>query len=119
MLRRTNCISARNLGGESDLPLPPKGNIFAPLLKEGFEVVVPIGFVGGRYYPEIPGRGAIQGSSSHEARLKALTGLVHSTDSAIGPTVYKATRAQMVEFAYKESKGRAQNIISGAGNLFT
>jgi len=77
--------------------------------------VVPIAFIGGRYYPEIPGNGAIQGQSSEETRLMALTGLAHSADTTIGPTVYKATRAQMVEFAYREGKGRAQSIISGAG----
>lgn len=96
--------------------MPPKGNVFYPLLKEGFEVVVPIVFISGRYYPEILEQGAIQGPPpQEEARLMALTGLVHSADTVIGPTVYKVTRAQMVEFAYKEGKERAQNIISGAG----
>ena len=36
-----------------DLPLPPLGKVFRPLLKEGREIVLPVTALSGRYYGEI------------------------------------------------------------------
>ena len=112
VIKQADHSPARRPGEGHDLPPPPNGHVFFPLLKDGIEAVLPVAFISGRYYPDIPGKGAIQGSSLNEPRLLALVGLEHSLESAIGPTVYKATRAQMVEHAYKEGKAEAQKIVS-------
>lgn len=109
--KRLACFS----GGRHNLPPPPKDYVFFPLLKSGFEVAVPVWFISGRYYPDVPGKGAIQVSSLNEARLMALSGLMGSADSVASPTVHKSSRAKMIEHAYKEGKEQAQKFIFDVG----
>ncbi|KAF9644160.1 hypothetical protein BDM02DRAFT_3131943 [Thelephora ganbajun] len=95
-------------GRYQDLPPPPDGKVFRPLLKEGYEIVLPVTVLCGRYYCELDPSNTLNDNSAPNVRLKSLVGTGSVKRSSITPTTFCATRAKMVEHAY--GKGRSSAL---------
>jgi hypothetical protein len=96
------------------LPQAPDGYRFRPILPEGHEAVISLSLISGRYYSDILShplleptlREAIsnpmeQGGLLEFNNLWALEGLSAGYYNSVDPTVYKTSRAKMVEDADK------------------
>jgi hypothetical protein len=92
------------------LPPPPRGFRFRPILPEGFEVVVSLALVSGRYYPRLlahpllrPIIRDLQGHANEAAsrldghHLFALEGILPGFFNASEATRWKPTRWKMVQ----------------------
>ena len=101
---------------EQKYPLPqaPDGYRFRPILPIGHEAVISLSLISGRYYPKVLAhplleptlRDAIanpleQGGLLESNNLWALEGLSAGYYNSVDPTVYKTSRAKMVEDADK------------------
>ena len=102
----------------SAVPLPPapRGFRFRPILPEGYEVVVSLALVSGRYYPRLlahpllrPIVRDLQGGDVDETvrkpvydRLFALEGIIPGFVNASEATRWKPNRAKMVRDAAAE-----------------
>ena len=97
------------------LPPPPRGFRFRPILPEGFEVVISLALVSGRYYPRLlahpmlrPIVRDMQGHANEAAsrldghHLFALEGILPGFFNASEATQWKASRAAMVWDAANE-----------------
>ena len=98
------------------LPPPPRGFRFRPILPEGYEVVVSLALISGRYYPRLLAhpmlRPIVRDMQSHanEAaakleghRLFALEGILPGFFNASEATRWKPSRAAMVRDSAEES----------------
>ncbi|KAH9967236.1 hypothetical protein BC827DRAFT_1123410 [Russula dissimulans] len=101
--------------GVVPLPPPPRGFRFRPILPEGFEVVVSLALVSGRYYPRLlahpmlrPIVRDMQGHANEAAarldghHLFALEGILPGFFNASEATRWKPGRAAMVKDAAAE-----------------
>ncbi|KAF8269802.1 hypothetical protein EI94DRAFT_1724363 [Lactarius quietus] len=98
------------------LPPPPRGFRFRPILPEGYEVVVSLALVSGRYYPRLlahpllrPIVRDLQGGDVDETvrkpvydRLFALEGIIPGFVNASEATRWKPSRPKMVRDAAAE-----------------
>ncbi len=97
------------------LPLPPRGFRFRPILPEGFEVVVSLSLVSGRYYPRLlahpmlrPIVRDMEGHANEAAarldghHLFALEGILPGFFNASEATRWKPGRSVMVRDAVEE-----------------
>ncbi|KAG6891593.1 hypothetical protein C0992_002631 [Termitomyces sp. T32_za158] len=91
------------------LPEAPTGYSFRPILPEGYEAVVSLSFISGRYYPEILSHPLLakyvemamttdSGLVEHN-NLWALEGLSAGFHNSVDPIHYKSSRMKMVEDA--------------------
>lgn len=92
------------------LPEAPDGYRFRPILEEGYEVVVSMALVSGRYYPKILSHPLMEdvvtealafaqeeaGGMKASSQLWSLEGLSAGYSNSVDPTVFKATRLQML-----------------------
>jgi hypothetical protein len=96
------------------LPQAPEGYRFRPILPEGYEAVVSLSLISGRYYSDILShpllQPTLQEAISHPTEqggllefnnLWALEGLSAGYYNSVDPAVYKTSRAKMVEDADK------------------
>jgi Transcription-silencing protein, cryptic loci regulator Clr2/Transcription-silencing protein Clr2 len=94
------------------LPQAPDGYRFRPILPKGYEAVISLSLVSGRYYPNVLAhplleptlRDAISnplecGGLLESNNLWALEGLSAGYYNSVDPTVYKTSRPKMVEDA--------------------
>lgn len=94
------------------LPPAPLGYRFRPILPKGHEAVVSLSLISGRYYPEVLAHPLLgptlqeaianpleQGGLLESNNLWALEGLSAGYYNSVDPTVYKTSRAKMVEDA--------------------
>ncbi len=97
------------------LPPPPRGFRFRPILPDGFEVVVSLALISGRYYPRLlahpmlrPIVRDMQGHANEAAarldghHLFALEGILPGFFNASEATQWKSSRAAMVQDAAAE-----------------
>jgi hypothetical protein len=97
------------------LPLPPRGFRFRPILPEGYEVVVSLALISGRYYPRLlahpmlrPIVRDMQGHANEPTakleghRLFALEGILPGFFNASEATRWKPSRAAMVRESAEE-----------------
>jgi len=107
-------LSRPRMGG-APLPPPPRGFRFRPILPEGFEVVVSLALVSGRYYPRLlahpmlrPIVRDMQGHANEAAarldghHLFALEGILPGFFNASEATRWKPGRTAMVKDAAAE-----------------
>ncbi|KAG6868959.1 hypothetical protein C0993_007173 [Termitomyces sp. T159_Od127] len=91
------------------LPEAPPGYFFRPILHEGYEAVVSLSFISGRYYPRILSHPLLKknvemamtsdsGIAEHE-NLWSLEGLSAGCFNSVDPIQYKSSRTKMVEDA--------------------
>jgi hypothetical protein len=92
---------ALDKGQHQGLPSPPNGKIFRPLLKESYEIVLPVTVISCRYYLGI----AEENISKHTPLTSAECGKCNP----IKPTTFRATRAKMLEYAYEMSRKQARS----------
>lgn len=85
--------------GSQDLPTPPHGKVFRPLLKSGWEIVLPVAALVGRYYGEIENDDLVH--RSHARSLGSTT-----------PTTFCSSRAKMVEYAYTSGRTQALHTMA-------
>ncbi|KAG1765717.1 hypothetical protein EV702DRAFT_1151416 [Suillus placidus] len=86
------------------LPKPPDGFKFRPILKPGYEIVVDLMWIAGRYYPGILehrllDRHVERALAAGGTQLWALEGLTAGCYNAMDPTKWKPTRKAMVREA--------------------
>ena len=107
LLRLPRCFLTQepDHSGSSDLPPPPCGKAFRPLLKEGYEIVLPVTVLGGRYY----------GSSRGPENDLVLDIQAGSLDP-IAPTTFYSTRAKMAEHAYTAGRQQALQLMVRGDN---
>jgi hypothetical protein len=91
-------------GRHQDLPYPPDGKVFHPLLKESYEIVLPVTVISGRYYWGV----AKENISKHIPG--PLTGVECGKRNAIKPIHFRAARANMLEYAYEMSRNQTSQI---------
>ncbi|KAF8216578.1 hypothetical protein K438DRAFT_1703576 [Mycena galopus ATCC 62051] len=103
--------------GTSDayaLPPAPTGFKFRPILAPGYEIVLCLSLISGRYYPRILHHPLLRQTLEevipldpvtmlNAAHLWALEGLFGGYKNAVDPTVYKANREKMMTDASKEA----------------
>ncbi|KAG5723675.1 hypothetical protein E4T56_gene20246 [Termitomyces sp. T112] len=91
------------------LPEAPTGYFFRPILPEGYEAVVSLSFISGRYYPRILSHPLLEkyvemamtntsGLLEHN-NLWALEGLSAGFHNSVDPVHYKSSRMKMIEDA--------------------
>ncbi|KAG6890321.1 hypothetical protein C0995_009528 [Termitomyces sp. Mi166 len=91
------------------LPEAPTGYFFRPILPEGYEAVVSLSFISGRYYPRILSHPLLEkyvemamtnssGLLEHN-NLWALEGLSAGFHNSVDPIHYRSSRMKMVEDA--------------------
>ncbi|KAH9995401.1 hypothetical protein BJV74DRAFT_795239 [Russula compacta] len=108
-------LSHPKINGGVPLPMPPRGFRFRPILPEGFEVVVSLALISGRYYPRMlahpmlrPIVRDMQGHANEAAarldghHLFALEGILPGFFNASEATRWKPGRSAMVRDAVAE-----------------
>ncbi|KAF8643034.1 hypothetical protein AX16_009278 [Volvariella volvacea WC 439] len=103
----------------SPYPLPPapSGYKFRPILPQGYEAVVSLSLISGRYYPRILSHPlmretleqALENSLENGGlmvynNLWALEGLAAGLYNSVDPSIYKASRERMVEDGDREAR---------------
>ena len=104
------------------LPAAPVGYKLRPILEPGYEAVVELGLISGRYYPRILShpqvvpavqtafsRSVEEGGVSSANNLWALEGLSGGYHNSVDPHKYKRSRVYMMQEADKESLIQLQN----------
>jgi hypothetical protein len=95
------------------LPLPPapNGYRFRPIIQEGFEAVVDITLLAGRYYPRIldnplmlPFVAQSDPSFASNRALWALEGLEAGVHNSVDPTIWRPSRVSMMKDADKVAR---------------
>ncbi|KAF8634585.1 hypothetical protein AX17_004174 [Amanita inopinata Kibby_2008] len=107
------------------LPEAPEGYRFRPILPEGYEAVISLSLISGRYYPRIlshpllgdtlteaitkpPEEGGLMDSSN----LWALEGLSAGFYNSVDPIHYKTTRALMIEEADRVARQQLEGYLA-------
>lgn len=98
------------------LPAAPVGFKLRPILEPGYQIVVELGLLSGRYYPRILShpqvvplvreafsRSIEEGGVSSANNLWALEGLSGGYHNSVDPTKYKRSRVAMLQDADRES----------------
>lgn len=98
------------------LPDPPPGFKFRPILKPGYELVLDVAFIAGRYYSNFYKhpllKEALDDPTINEARaeqLLSLAGLISGARNSMECTEWAATRASMFQAA--DTKGH-QDLVN-------
>lgn len=97
------------------LPLPPEGFIFRPILAPGYEAVLSLNLIAGRYYPRLLRHPLLDsyvekaldiegGPVVETSQLWALEGLAPGYYNTMDPVRWRACRVAMVREADKEAR---------------
>jgi hypothetical protein len=91
------------------LPKAPDGFKFRPILKPGYEIVVDLTWIAGRYYPgllehQLLDRHVERALAAGGTQLWALEGLTAGCYNAMDPTKWKPTRTAMVREASHDAR---------------
>lgn len=88
------------------LPEPPPGFKFRPIVKSGYEIVLDVAFIAGRYYPGLLNhlllKDVLDDPSTNELQIRQLSSLVSLVAGAVNSMEcieWTSTRAKMIQSA--------------------
>ncbi|KAI5999311.1 hypothetical protein F5J12DRAFT_847501 [Pisolithus orientalis] len=103
------------LSSPFSLPPPPEGFKFRPVLTPGYEAVISLNLIAGRYYPRLLQHPLLQacvekaldvesGGLVEASQLWALEGLTPGFNNTMDPVRWRSTRVAMIREADKEAR---------------